>query len=143
MQKKKGLLIGLVFVLCIFIAGCSDAKDNFDVISHIKNAQFEDFGTQTLEEAANSSMTNLAWSRSDEPVAFDGGSIYEATLSGYSETFAVNISIGFTVTYEYTQMADDPHPYTVAVKWVKVGDEYSEADDDLVYVLDYIYGNLS
>ncbi|MBQ7328923.1 MAG: hypothetical protein IJX01_03355 [Oscillospiraceae bacterium] len=140
---SKILLIGLIFILSALAVACTAEKAKFDVISDVKNAQFKDFGTQTIEKAASSSLTELEWSRSEEPVAFDGGSVYEATLRGYSEEYEVNISIGFTVTYEYTQMADDPQPCTVAAKWVEVGDEYSESDNDLSYVLDYIYGNLS
>ena len=140
---SKILLIGLIFILSVLAVACAVEKAKFDVISDVKNARFEDFGTQTIEKAANSSMTKLEWKRSEDPVSFDGGSVYEATLRGYSEEYGVSILIGFTVTYEYTQMADDPQPYTVAVKWVEVGDEYSEEDDDLCYVLDYIYGNLS
>lgn len=140
---NKILLIGLVFVLSILVVACTEEKAEFDVISDVKTARFEDFGTQTLEKAANNSMTNLEWNCSTEPVSFDGGTVYEATLSGYSEEYEADISIGFTVTYEYTQMADDPHPYTVSVKWVEVAGNYSEADEDLLYVLDFIYGNLS
>lgn len=148
MRTKKNtirniLLIGLIFVLSVLAVACGAEKNEFDVISDVKSARFEDFGKETIEKATKSSMTELVWSRSEDPVSFDGGPVYEATLRGFSEEYGVSISIGFTVTYEYSQMADDPHPYTVAVKWVEVGDEYSEAHDDLCYVLDYIYGNLS
>ena len=138
---NKILLIGLVFVLSMLAVACAKEKAEFDVISDVKNARFEDFGSQTLEKAANSSMTKLEWSCSAEPVGFDGGTVYEATLSGYSEEYEADISVGFTVTYEYTQMADDPQHYTVSVKWVEVAGEYSEADEDLLYVIDFIYGN--
>ena len=139
---NKILLIGLVFVLSMLAVACAEGKAEFDVISDLKKARFEDFGKQTLEKAANSSMAELEWSCSAEPVGYDGGIVYEATLSGYSEEYEADISVGFTVTYEYTQMADDPHPYTVSVKWVEVAGNYSEADEDLVYVIDFIYGNL-
>lgn len=138
----KILLLALVFVLSMFAVACTEEKLEFDVISDVKNARFEDFGTQTLEKAANSSMTELEWNCSAEPVGFDGGTVYEATLSGYSEEYEVDISVGFTVTYEYTRMADDPQNYTVSVKWVEVAGNYSETDEDLLYVIDFIYGNL-
>lgn len=144
-KKITKVLVGLFAItMIIFAQGCSDSADtDYNVVSDLKNMTWDDFGSQTFEDAANESMTNLRWTHSDSPVDYDGGIVYEAVLEGYSEEYDLSISVGFKVTYEYRKMANDPQNVIAEIEWVQVGDEYSELTEDIVYVMDYIYGNLS
>lgn len=146
-KKITKVLVSLFAItMIIFAQGCSNSADkdpDYNVVSDLKNMTWDDFGSQKFEDAANESMTKLHWTYSDSPVDYDGGIVYEAVLEGYSEEYDLSISVGFKVTYEYGKMANDPQNVIAEIEWVQVGDEYSELTEDIVYVMDYIYGNLS
>lgn len=134
--------IVLIFAVLLSIKSCVGRNNDSDVIYNLKTSRFSSYGNRTLERAAKDSLTDLQWSCSEEPISIDGGFIYEATLSGYSEEYDLNISVGFTVKFGYTLQEHDPVPVTISIIWTKVGDIYSEDTNDISYVMDYIYGNL-
>lgn len=134
--------IVLIFAVLLSIKSCVGRNNDSDVIFDLKTNSFSYYGNQTLERAAKKSLADLQWTCSEEPISYDNGFTYEATLSGYSEEYDLDISIGFTVNYGITRKKHDPVPVTISIVWTQVGDIYSEDPDDISYVMDYIYGNL-
>lgn len=142
-KKKSNILLYIVLIFTVFISAksCVGKDADPDAVYSLKKCKFSSYGNKTLEAAAEDSLTDLRWSCSEEPVSFEGGFVYEAILSGYSEEYDLDISVGFTVKIGYTRKKDDPKPVTISIVWIQVDDVYSEEINDISYVMDYIYGN--
>lgn len=126
--KKKGspatiLAIVIVAVAVYLLFFRSSA------VSDVKDMVFDQYGVETLAEAADSHLSKIKWDSSK--IEDD---VYAVTLKGFSSDLASRLSVTFEVTY-----ADD-YVYANPVS-VSLGQETASDAESIVFIMAVIYGN--
>jgi len=116
------------------------AGKEFDPENDIQDVVFEDYGSQTLGEAAEDMMTNIQWSAQLDPEG-DGLMDYLAKLTGTDPVDNVPVEMNFKLTYLYRQTRDDPLEYEAELISVTVDGESYDNIEDLDLMLSWIYGH--
>lgn len=141
MKKIRNYLLFAVVILIIAsFCGCSEEDDEIDVIGDLKDMVFDSFGNQTLEKAAEATMTDINWSYDDTP-SYDGGAHYKASLTGKFRDNGLSITVNFDVLYKYKQMSGDKQEVEAVVESVTVNGEVYSDDDNIFAALSLIYGS--
>ncbi len=134
MKKMLALLLPLIFV----ISSCESSYPGDTPESVIYDLQcmvFYDHSETMLGDAAESTLTNISWTVGETRLV-DGGKDVEATLKGTVIDTDIVISVDFIVFYPYHVSYDN---ITSSIESVTVDGIYSEAEEDINIVMEYIF----
>ena len=139
MKNRICLLIAVVILVPALLCGCS-LDEEYDVIGDLKGMTFENFGNKTIEKAVETTLSDVKWSFDGTP-EFDGGTCYKASLTGKFRDDGTSVTVNFEVLYKYKKMSSDPQEVEASVVSVTVDGKASSDDENILNVLNRLYGN--
>ena len=138
-MKKITTTLSLILLIVLCLSGCSsDEISKESALADTKKIVFEDFGSKTLDEAANASLENVKWECNDTP-EYENDIAYTVNLSGVMPEDSSEMSIDFKIKYEYRNNNSDPIHYSVSTDSVSINGELLEGEENITEAMMYLY----